>query len=145
MAITLELKLSLSNFSRVIEEKRGYQGTDIDFSRVQWYILLIHYFWLIFANFQKEADCLSFNSVTDRDPKWSFLCRDVISGFYYRIQVKFLKSIQWSHFYGSLNVYTFLTHPVLCYWLFSFQFDEEFKGNFNFSENIMLWFYSPAT
>ena len=33
---------------------------------------LIPYFWLIFANFQSEADCLSINNVTDKDLKWLF-------------------------------------------------------------------------
>ena len=35
-------------------------------------IFLIPYFWPIFANFQKEADCLRVNSLTDRDVKWLF-------------------------------------------------------------------------
>ena len=41
-----------------------------------------------------------------------FLYLDLNSGFYCRIHVKFLRSMHWSLFYGSLNVYTFLTHPV---------------------------------
>ena len=61
MAITLELKLCLSNFSRGIEKQKGHQGTTIEF--------------------------------------------DLISGFYCQIQVKFLRSMQSSLFYGSLNVY----------------------------------------
>ena len=35
MAITLELKLCLSNFSRGIEKQKGYQGMNIEFSHVQ--------------------------------------------------------------------------------------------------------------
>ena len=35
MAITLEVKRCLSNFSRGIEKQKGYQGTNIEFSRVQ--------------------------------------------------------------------------------------------------------------
>ena len=35
MATTLELKLCVSNFSRGIEKQKGYQGTNIEFSRVQ--------------------------------------------------------------------------------------------------------------
>ena len=35
MAITLELKLCLSNFSGGIEKQKGYQGTNIEFLRVQ--------------------------------------------------------------------------------------------------------------
>ena len=36
MAITLELKLCLSNFiSKGIEKQKGYQGTNIEYSRVQ--------------------------------------------------------------------------------------------------------------
>ena len=35
MAINLELKLCLSNFSMGIEKQKGYQGTNIEFSRVQ--------------------------------------------------------------------------------------------------------------
>ena len=35
-------------------------------------ILLVPHFWSIFANFQKEADCLSVNSLIDRDLKWLF-------------------------------------------------------------------------
>ena len=35
MAITLELKPCLSNFSRGIEKQKGYQGTNIEFSHVQ--------------------------------------------------------------------------------------------------------------
>ena len=33
---------------------------------------LVPYFLPIFANFQNEVDCLSVNSVVDRDPKWLF-------------------------------------------------------------------------
>ena len=33
---------------------------------------LIPYFWPIFASFQNEADCLSINSLIDRDWKWLF-------------------------------------------------------------------------
>ena len=35
MAITLELKLCVSNFSKRIEKQKVYQGTNIEFSRVQ--------------------------------------------------------------------------------------------------------------
>ena len=35
MVITLELKLCLSNFRRGIKNQNGYQGTNIEFSRVQ--------------------------------------------------------------------------------------------------------------
>ena len=35
MAITLKLKLCLSNFSKGIVKQKGYQGTNIEFSRVQ--------------------------------------------------------------------------------------------------------------
>ena len=42
-----------------------------------------------------------------------FSCHDLILGFDCRIQVKFLVSMQWSLFYGSLNVYIFFTHPVV--------------------------------
>ena len=35
MAITLELKLCLSNFSRGIKKQKDYQGTNIEFSRAQ--------------------------------------------------------------------------------------------------------------
>ena len=35
MAIILELKLCLSNFSKGIEKQKRYQGTNIEFSRVQ--------------------------------------------------------------------------------------------------------------
>ena len=35
MAITVELKLCLSNFSRGIEKQKGYQGKNVEFSRVQ--------------------------------------------------------------------------------------------------------------
>ena len=40
IAITLKLKLCLSNYSSGIEKQKGYQGTNIEFSRVQ----LIHNF-----------------------------------------------------------------------------------------------------
>ena len=68
MAITLKLKLCLSNFSRGIETQKGYQGTNAEFSHVQ----LIYFntlFLIDFANFQKETDCLSVNSLIDKDPK----------------------------------------------------------------------------
>ena len=35
MAIILELKLCLSNFNRGVEKQKGYQSTNIEFSRVQ--------------------------------------------------------------------------------------------------------------
>ena len=35
MAITLELKLCLSNISRGIEKQKGYRGANIELSRVQ--------------------------------------------------------------------------------------------------------------
>ena len=35
MAITLQLKPCLSNFTRGIEKQKGYQGTNIEFSDVQ--------------------------------------------------------------------------------------------------------------
>ena len=35
MAVILKLKLCLSNFSRGIEKQKGYQGTNVEFSRVQ--------------------------------------------------------------------------------------------------------------
>ena len=35
MAVTLELKPCLSNFSRGIEKQKGYQGTNNEFSHVQ--------------------------------------------------------------------------------------------------------------
>ena len=35
MAVTLELKPCLSNFSRGIEKQKGYQGTNIEFSYIQ--------------------------------------------------------------------------------------------------------------
>ena len=67
-------------------------------------IFLIPYFWPIFANFRKEADRLSVNKLIDWDPKWLFLRYDLILSLYCRIQVKFLRSMQWSLFYVSLNV-----------------------------------------
>ena len=42
-----------------------------------------------------------------------FLCRDLSLGFYCPIQVKFLRSMQWSLFYGSLNMYTFFDSPSI--------------------------------
>ena len=35
MAIILELKLCLSNFSRGVEKQKGYEGTTIELSSVQ--------------------------------------------------------------------------------------------------------------
>ena len=60
MAITLELKLSLLNFSRGIErQKEGYQGKHITLILTRLVdSFLTPYFWPIFANFQNEADCL---------------------------------------------------------------------------------------
>ena len=40
-----------------------------------------------------------------------FSCLDLIPGCCCRILVKFLRSIHWSLFYGSLNVYTFFYSP----------------------------------
>ena len=63
MAITLELKLCLSNLKRGIErQKEGYQGTNITllFTRSV-DLFLIPNFLPIFANFRNEADCLSVN------------------------------------------------------------------------------------
>ena len=69
MAITLELKLCLSNFSRGIErQKGGYKGTNILFFTRPVDLFLIPYFWPIVANFQNEAEGLSVNSLIDRDP-----------------------------------------------------------------------------
>ena len=71
MTISLELKLCLSNFSRGIERQiEGYQGTNIIliFTRPV-DILLISNFLSIFANVENEADCLSVNSLINRDPK----------------------------------------------------------------------------
>ena len=70
MAVTLELKLCLSNFSRGIERQKGYQGTNVTliFTRPV-HLFLMAYFLPIFANFQNEAGCLSVNSLNDRKPK----------------------------------------------------------------------------
>ena len=51
-----------------IRKQKGYQGANIEFSRVQ----LIYNNTLIltdYCQFQKEADCLSVNSLINRDPK----------------------------------------------------------------------------
>ena len=71
MAIILELKLCLSNFSMGIErEKEGYQGANITLIFTYPFdLFLIPYFLPIFANFQNEVDCLSVNSLIDRDSK----------------------------------------------------------------------------
>ena len=68
MAISLDLKLCLSNFSR--KTKRKLNGHI--FRNAIYVPKSTPYFWPIFANFQNEADCLSVDSVTDRDPKWLF-------------------------------------------------------------------------
>ena len=64
MAVTLELKLCLSNFSRGLErQKEDYQHTNITLIFMRPYdLFLIPYFLTIFAYFQNEADCLSVNS-----------------------------------------------------------------------------------
>ena len=72
-------------------------------------IFLIPYFWLIFADFQNEAECLRINSLKKINTQSDyFSCHDLISGFNCRIQVEFLRSILWWLSYGSLNAYTFL-------------------------------------
>ena len=55
MAVTLKLKLCLSNFSRGIQrQKQGYQGTNIT-------LIFMHpvdlFLYPIFANLQNKADC----------------------------------------------------------------------------------------
>ena len=72
MTSTLKLKLCVSNFSRRIErQKEGYQGTNITliFTRPV-DLFLMTYFWPIFDSFQNKVDCLSVNSLIDKDPKW---------------------------------------------------------------------------
>ena len=72
-------------------------------------------FWLIFANFQKEVDCLSVESLIDRDRKWLFfmswsnfglllLNPSQISWSKINVMVTFLWLIK--------RVYFFLSHPV---------------------------------
>ena len=55
-----------------IEKQNSYLGKNIEFLTRPADIFLIPYFWPIFANFQKETDCLSVNSLIDKDPKWLF-------------------------------------------------------------------------
>ena len=47
----------------------------------------------MFGNFQNEVDCLSVKSLIDRDQSDYFSCRDLILGFYYRIETQFLQSM----------------------------------------------------
>ena len=68
MTINLELKLSLSNFSRGIEKQKLIKVQILNFHASSLYIFNT-LFLIDFANFQKEADCLSVNSLIDRDPK----------------------------------------------------------------------------
>ena len=49
MAIILEIKLYLSNFSRGVEKQKGYQGTNIEVSGVQ----LIHFNTLFLTDFRQ--------------------------------------------------------------------------------------------
>ena len=92
--------LNSSFVCQILErQKEGYQDTSITLiftPPVDQF--LIPYFWLISANFQNEANCLIVNSLTDRDSKWSFFKSCLISGFYSRMQVKFVGSMQWSLF-----------------------------------------------
>ena len=71
MAITLEVKLCLSNLSRGIErQNEGYQETNITLIlRRPVDLFLIPYFRPIFAHFQSEVDCLSVNNLIGRTPK----------------------------------------------------------------------------
>ena len=66
MAITLELKFCLSNSNSGIEAK--VIKVKILIFHITAVIFLNPYFWPIFANFQNEADCLSLDSLIDKDP-----------------------------------------------------------------------------
>ena len=70
-------------------------------------MFLIPSFWPIFANFQKEADCLSGNSLIDRDPKWLFFMSWSESSLLLSNLSQISKINAMVTFYGSLNVYTF--------------------------------------
>ena len=68
MAITLEVKLPLSNFSRGIERQKQGTSTTLIFTRPV-DLFSIRYFRPIFTNFQNEADCLSVDSLIGKDAK----------------------------------------------------------------------------
>ena len=77
MAITLEVKLSLSDFSRLIErQKEGHQETNITLilRRLVDLFLIDNIFDTLFltdffSNFQSEVDCLSVNHLIGRTLK----------------------------------------------------------------------------
>ena len=122
MAITLELKLCLSNFSRGIEKQNSYLGRNIEFSLVQLIYFFNTLFSTDFANFQKEADRLSVNSLIDKDPKWLFF----MSWSNFRLwlsnpsQISSINAMV-TFLWLIKRVYFFLTHPVSVwkplYWL----------------------------
>ena len=51
MATTLELKLCVSNFSTGTVKQKGYQGKNIEFSRVQ----LIYFYILFLTDFRQVS------------------------------------------------------------------------------------------
>ena len=59
-------------------------------------------------------DCLNITNPTDRDTKWLFFMS--LSNFRFLLSnpIQIFKINAMVTFYGSLNIYTFLTHPV--YW-----------------------------
>ena len=122
----VELKLCLSNFSRGIErQKEGYQSTNITliFTRPA-DLFLIPYFWLIFDNFQNDADYLSINSLIYRDWKWLFfmswsnfrlLLSNPSQTFKIDAMVTFLWLIKHVYFFDSLGTEFFVGNlEVLC-------------------------------
>ena len=71
---TLELKLCLSNFGSGIErQKEGYQGYKYYFNfHASSSFIIKTLFMTNFRQLQNEADCLSVNSLIDRDSERLF-------------------------------------------------------------------------
>ena len=111
IAITLELKLCLSNFSRGIEKttkKESYKSTSITLIFTRPFDIFLYSIFDRVLPLSKRG-CI--NSLTDSDPTWLLFISWSNFRLNCQIQIKFLRSIPWS-FYGSWNVYTFSTHPV---------------------------------
>ena len=86
MAITFELKLCQSNFSRGIKRQKGYQAIKLPkFLRIQ--LIMTDFLSII----KTRPTVLALTAQLIETQSDYFSCHDLISGFYCRIWVKIFK------------------------------------------------------